>query len=222
MMVHDHSESWVSSALEGAANGAQPVKPAGLAAAASVQTNKRLVSALNMAHVPAFGFCGFEGNLVQLRCKGGRSDRTADVVAVKAFWLDVITEKGGVPVIANVGCGPDGVWTTLDSDQLAIRCALAWDADLLIFLVEKEGVRDRDGVVMRWVDSGNVGQIDRNSLSASMTAKLNGCHEALAGGVRRVRIYPSSRIDSLPDFYFKRIDYGTEVTTTTSQDIYLR
>jgi acetylglutamate kinase len=210
VLVHDHDENQISLGQESMEPGLETAEACNRGMGAAIRANKLLVSMLNTTRVTAFGFCGFDGNLVQLRL--GRPNGISEVAAVEALWFDVITEKGGVPVIANIGCRPDGTWKMLDSDQLAAQCAISWDADLLIFLVGEDGVRDCEGTVMRWLDAGNVDQIPRKSLGGSMMAKLNGCCIALEGGVRRARIYPASQIESLPDFYFARIDYGTEIT----------
>jgi acetylglutamate kinase len=44
-----------------------------------------------------------------------------------------------------------------------------------------------------------------------MLPKLEACQSALRGGVNRVRILPANDIDALPDFYFTRVEAGTEV-----------
>ena len=210
MVVHGYGESWISHDRQ---NGDCDADTTKVRSAAAIQSNKMLVSAFNMVHVTAFGLCGCDGNLLQLRSKKERSNGVPEIAGVTSFWLDAITEKGGVPVIASVGIDFDGNWRKLDADRLAIRCAVAWNADLLMYLVDEDGVKAGDGGVMRWLDAGNLDQIDRNSLGAKMMARLNGCREALEGGVRRARIYPYSHIESLSDFYSTRLDYGTEVTT---------
>jgi len=44
-----------------------------------------------------------------------------------------------------------------------------------------------------------------------MLPKLEACQEALRRGVGRVRILPATEVDTLPDFYTRKIDCGTEV-----------
>lgn len=210
--MHDCDESLISHDQENDSC-ITDITKAGVRETAAVKANKLLVSLLNAADITAFGVCGFDGNLLELRLKTERSNGTAEIAMVRTFWLDAITEKGGVPVIAGVGSTVDGTWKKLDANELAIRCAVAWNADVLMFLINEDGVKDRDGTVMRWLDARSFDQIDRNSLGTEMMARLNGCLEALEGGVRRTRIYPYSRIEILSDFFFTRLDYGTEVTT---------
>jgi acetylglutamate kinase len=216
IVVHDNHESWTPLNTESSCH-SETAKTGAAESAAAVQANKLLISLFNTARVPAIGFCGFDGNLLQLKSSKGRSNGTADIAAVRTFWLDIVTGNGGVPVIANLGSALDGTWKKLDADQLAIRCAVAWKADLLMFLVAEDGVRNGDGAVMRWLDANDFDEIDKGALSARMLARLNLCFEALEGGVRRARIYPFSRIEDLADLYFTRLDYGTEVTAAVLQ-----
>lgn len=159
----------------------------------------------------AFGLCCMDGNMIRLRRANENSKRYgAEVASVTPFWLNLIAERGGVPVLAPVGVGTDNSWKLLDPYQLAARCAIAWNADALIFLTE-EGVRDCQGNVMRWLEVANIHQI--STVEDNMAARLKACREALEAGVHRARIFPSSHIDSLADFYFTRIEYGTEIVT---------
>jgi len=44
-----------------------------------------------------------------------------------------------------------------------------------------------------------------------MLPKLQACKDALLQGVNRVRILPAAEVEVLPEFYFARIESGTEV-----------
>jgi acetylglutamate kinase len=44
-----------------------------------------------------------------------------------------------------------------------------------------------------------------------MLPKIDACKNALLHGVNRVRILPAAEVEMLPDFYFAKIDSGTEV-----------
>jgi acetylglutamate kinase len=44
-----------------------------------------------------------------------------------------------------------------------------------------------------------------------MLPKLEACRNALLHGVNRVRILPAAQVEVLPEFYFSKIESGTEV-----------
>lgn len=184
------------------------------------QVNKSLVACLGRAGVQAIGICGVDANVVRLRRvqPGTPSNGHAmEVAAVDSFWLDIITRNGGVPVMANVALGPDRRYHCLCADQLAAACAIAWHADALIFLTGAEGVQNDDGSIMRWLESGQIAtSMGSSAASHRMLSKLVACHHALKHGVHRARIFPVCRMQSLPDFYIKRIDCGTEIILASS------
>ena len=45
-----------------------------------------------------------------------------------------------------------------------------------------------------------------------MLPKLEACSHALKKGVGRVRILPAAQAEILPQFYFTKLECGTEVT----------
>lgn len=178
------------------------------------KVNGPMMAAMSAIGVPAFGFCGADGNAVRVR-RGFERDRqpcsTMDVAAFDPFWIDLIAKHGSVPVVASCGLGPDGQYHYLDANQLAAECAIAWDADALILLTQDDGIRDEDGSVVRWLVAEQMSPVLKSTLSPDVHSKLTACLRALKRGVRRVRILPISEIESLSLFYSSRINYGTEV-----------
>lgn len=180
--------------------------------------NKNLASALAATRIPAFGLCGADANIVRLRkswnVQAGQGFAFG-VAEVDSFWLDVISKNGGVPVLANIAASPDGEHHFFNADELAASCAVACDADALIFLSRHEGLRGQDGLISRWFDAEKLDQFIRDrSIEYSLVSTLKACRHALQHGVRRTRILPLSRMDSLSSFYVARIDFGTEVFMT--------
>jgi acetylglutamate kinase len=194
---------------------------------AGAKLNKTLVAMLGKARTQAVGLFGSDGNIIRTRQKlghgnrlqlnneescGGTCETGVEVAAVEPFWLEVIARNGGVPVIANFALGPDDEYYCIDADQLAAACAIAWNADALIFLTREDGVRSTDGSIIRWVNSEQLsGLIQDTTIPRSLLSKLGACHYALSRGVRRARILPIARSESLASFYFTKIEWGTEV-----------
>jgi acetylglutamate kinase len=53
--------------------------------------------------------------------------------------------------------------------------------------------------------------IAESVIAGGMLPKLEACSNALRRGVGRVRILPAAQADALPQFYFQKIECGTEV-----------
>ena len=65
---------------------------------------------------------------------------------------------------------------------------------------------------MPWLDLKEIAGLAAGSIiGGGMIPKLEACGHALKRGVRRVRILPASQADVLPQFYFSKLDCGTEV-----------
>ncbi len=179
------------------------------------ELNKKLVGALVAVGVTAFGLCGADGNIVKTRRRQDRDPFAIsrfEVATVNSFWIQLICEKGGVPVLASTALGPDGRYHCLEADQLSAACAVSWKADGLIFLTRGEGVVGSNGSVLRWIERENIDACIRSyEPSHEMVSKLRAGNDALRHGVHRVRFLPASEIESLVSFYSSRIEAGTEV-----------
>jgi acetylglutamate kinase len=82
----------------------------------------------------------------------------------------------------------------------------------LIFLTYVAGVKDAQGAVMPWLTIKEIAVLIADSVVAGgMLPKLEACTQALKRGVGRVRILPSAQADMLSQFYFSKMEYGTEV-----------
>jgi acetylglutamate kinase len=177
--------------------------------------NKSLVAAIALAGQPAVGLCGGDGGAFRARKKQNTA-RDLGFVGEICFseprWIRAIWTEGGIPVLSSVALGGDGEYYNVNADQMAAACAIACQADALIFLTDVPGVKQADGTVMPRLNTKDVaGLIEESAVSGGMLPKLEACTQALKRGVGRVRILPAAQADSLPLFYFTKIEYGTEV-----------
>ena len=173
-----------------------------------------LVAILSGVGVAAFGLCGADGHILRVRKLNGHAGQAwgAEVAAVDPFWLDIISNSKGVPVVENAGLGADQNCYTLDPDQMAGAFAIGWNVDALIFLTTAEGLTNADGSVVRWLEAERLMELTkRSAIAQEMLSKLQACRHALKHGVRRARVLPVSQVESLAMFYVSRIECGTEV-----------
>jgi acetylglutamate kinase len=179
------------------------------------QMNKDLVARIGRAGIAAIGLCGADGNIVKVRANhsiGNHGDPRLNVAAVNPFWLDIITRSGGVPVMTNITPGPDRRYQRLNPNHLAAASAIAWGANVLVFLTSTDGVKDKDGTVMRWLDVEKIrAHIHNSNGFHELLPELLACDEALQNGVHRARILPFSRVQTLPSLFCERVDFGTEI-----------
>jgi acetylglutamate kinase len=177
--------------------------------------NKRLVSAIGAAGKPAIGLCGGDGGTVRA-CKkennGCDLGYVGEICAVEPRWIQAIWGQGGIPVISSLAVGAVGEYYNVNADQMAAACAVACQASALIFLTDVAGVKDADGAVIRWLDLNQIATLVETSVvQGGMLPKLEACRHALSKGVGRVRILPAAEADVLPQFYFAKLQMGTEV-----------
>jgi acetylglutamate kinase len=177
--------------------------------------NKHLVAEILAAGYPAVGLCGADGMAFRARKKvtqGYDLGYVGEISSVEPKWLEAIWGLGGIPVLSSVALGSDGEYYNVNADQMASACAVACRADSLIFLTDVPGVKDAEGVVMPWLNTRDVAAlIEHSVVGGGMLPKLEACSQALRKGVGRVRILPAAQAEILPQFYFTKLECGTEV-----------
>lgn len=177
--------------------------------------NKKLVAALAGVGQPAIGLCGGDGLAFRARKKtpnGHDLGFVGEISAADPRWVEAIWQQDCVPVISSVALGCDGQYYNVNADQMASACAVACRANALIFLTDVPGVRDADGLVIRWLNLGRADELKQQAIiHGGMLPKLEACRNALLRGVNRVRILPAEQVEALPEFYSTRIESGTEV-----------
>jgi acetylglutamate kinase len=177
--------------------------------------NKKLVAALGSVGQSAMGLCGGDGQAFRARKKmtnGHDLGFVGEICSVNPRWIETIWQQGCIPVISSVALGSDGQYYNINADQMASACAVACHANALIFLTDVSGVKDGDGLVIRWLNLGMAAALTQKAVIAGgMLPKLQACKDALLHGVNRVRILPAAEVEALPEFYFAKIESGTEV-----------
>jgi len=180
--------------------------------------NKKLVAAIQAEGFPALGLSGGDGISFRARkpqTLGSDLGFVGEIGWADLRWLELIWQNGGIPVLSSMALGFDGEYYNVNADQMAAACAAACHADALIFLTDVPGVRNREGTVMRYLKTDEVADLAADRvIGGGMLPKLEASKEALRRGVRRVRIFPAEQAEVLPQFYFRKLECGTEVTAS--------
>jgi acetylglutamate kinase len=178
------------------------------------KVNKSLVAALGSLGQPAVGMSGGDGLMFRARRKRTAPDLgfVGEIAASDARWLDAIWQLNGVPVLCSMALGFDGEYYNINADEMAAACAIACNADALVFLTDVPGVKGANGEVLRWLSIDQIAEMAKSAvITGGMLPKLGACREALLNGVKRVRILPAEAAGSLPDLCSSRVAQGTEV-----------
>ena len=177
--------------------------------------NKKLVATIAAAGLAAVGLCGGDGKAFRARKKfvNGRDlGFVGEIASADSHWVEAIWSQGGVPVMAPVTLGADSEYYNVNADEMASACAIACRANALIFLTDVPGVKNAEGSVIPWLNTTQIDElISSTVISGGMLPKLEACRRALQRGVGRVRILPAAQVEVLPEFYFTKVEHGTEV-----------
>jgi acetylglutamate kinase len=178
--------------------------------------NKSLVAAIVSAGMPAIGLCGGDGAAFRARKKRVPDHDlgfVGEICSADPRWLEAIWAQGGIPILASLALGADGEYYNINADQMAAACAAACHADSLIFLTDVPGVKNAAGAVIPWLSTKEVNTLVADAVvGGGMLPKLEACSQALNKGVGRVRILPAAQAEVLSQFYFTKLECGTEVT----------
>lgn len=149
--------------------------------------NKRIVSALLDAGVPAAGVSGEDGVLFAAPSVDGRLGRTGTIRSVDTTLLGHLLAAGVVPVLSPVSRADDGGGLNVNADDAAVAVAAALGADRLLFLSNVPGVLVSGGVLGSVQPDQAEILIDGGAVAGGMVPKLRAAARA-AAHVADVRI----------------------------------
>ncbi|MEO7647424.1 MAG: acetylglutamate kinase [Gemmatimonadaceae bacterium] len=159
--------------------------------------NKRLVSLLVSAGVPAVGISGEDAGFLEAQPLGIEEFGHVGMPGrVSVSLVSTLLEAGYLPVISPLARNADGPGAlNVNGDDAAAAIAVATNADELLLVADVDGVIGAEGAVLDILDVETArALIARGTASNGMAAKLEAAHAALAGGVPSVRIAPLAGI----------------------------
>ncbi len=161
-------------------------------------TNKEIVSLINQKGGKAIGLCGIDGNLIECEqyktvIDGEEKDigYVGKITSVNSKVLELMAKDEYIPVIAPVGVGKDGQSYNINADTVAGEVAIALKAEKLMLLTDVEGVKmskDSPDVLHALTEAEVSDLIIKNIINGGMIPKVQGCLDALNGGVGRTHI----------------------------------
>ncbi|HOA95074.1 MAG TPA: amino-acid N-acetyltransferase [Quisquiliibacterium sp.] len=160
------------------------------------------------------------GNLVSARpvgiVDGVDYGHTGLVRKVDADTIRFALDGGAIVLISNLGFSATGEAFNLTMEDVAVRTAIALDADKLIFVTETPGVTDPDGRVLSEVSEADADRLlSAGALPADCAGYLRYALRACQGGVARAHLIPFGLDGSLLLELFQHDGVGTMVVEET-------
>jgi len=156
--------------------------------------NHQLVASLVRAGVDAVGISGIDAALVECEALGGEYGFVGKPLRSNPRLLSTLVEGGYVPVVACIGGDRQGNIYNVNADQMAVAAAAGFQADMLLFLTDVEGVRDASGNNSSQLDIAQMRALIASGVATGgMQAKLEAAILALENGVGQVVIAPGAR-----------------------------
>ena len=183
------------------------------------KVNQDLVWALNEYGHNAVGISGADGKTLKAEPIDPDLGRVGRIRAVDPSLIETILEDGYIPVVATVGCAPDGFFN-INADVAAGKIAEALSADKLIYLTDVDGlladVNDEESLIQSLTRSETHELLDSGQLDGGMLPKIRSIAEALDGGVSEVVILNGTFPHSLLLEIFTDAGCGTMFTQDES------
>ena len=155
------------------------------------KVNQDLVWALNEYGHNAVGLSGADGKTLKAEQIDPELGRVGRIREVDPSLIETILEDGYIPVVATVGCAPDGFFN-INADVAAGKIAEAMGADKLIYLTDVDGlygdVNDEDTLIQSLTRSETHELLESGELDGGMIPKIRSIAEALDAGVSEVVI----------------------------------
>lgn len=156
------------------------------------RVNPAIVAAVNAFGEVAVGLSGEDGRTLTARPVDPALGRVGDVDHVAPALLHSLLDRGFVPVMSTVACGPDGRAFNVNADTAAAAIATALGAEKIVYLTDIAGIRRRVEDPGSLVASATVAELEgllaEGVVSGGMIPKVRACLDAVRGGVGSAHI----------------------------------
>ena len=138
--------------------------------------------------------------------------RVGEVVHVEAKIVMHLIESGFIPVIAPIAIDDEGKALNVNADIAAGHIAAALQAAKFVLMTDVEGVKGRDGELIRTLDAAEVERlIADNVIRGGMIPKVQCALDAVHLGVDKVHIIDGRQRHALLLEIFTDQGVGTEI-----------
>lgn len=157
------------------------------------KVNQELVALVNQKKGRAIGLSGKDAGLITAASLFEQSDNfVGRVHRVDANVINLLVQKGYIPVIASVAASIDGFSYNINADTVAGAVAAALKAEKLILLTDTPGIMnnvDDPRSLIKFVDASMVDELKgKKIISGGMIPKVDCCIDAIKKGVKSAHI----------------------------------
>ena len=182
----------------------------------SGQVNKEIISHLNRNGGNAVGLSGKDANLIQARkmehVKGIDLGYVGEIVRIDTTLLNLLIDKGFIPVISPIGLGEDGHTYNINADTAAARIAAALSASKAIFMTDVDGVMENDHLISTLTTEEARGLIHTGVISGGMIPKVEAILHCLSNQVQSAHIINGNDHHAIIAELFTDKGIGTQIT----------
>lgn len=179
--------------------------------------NKGIVALINQHGAKAVGLSGKDSWLIS--AEEARTDIDIGFVGkvskIDPHLIDVLDERGFIPVISSIGLGSDGQTYNINADSVAGEIAAALGAEKLMMLTDVRGImRDQDdpNTLISTLKISDIDLLIKSEvISGGMLPKVEACTTALHGNVKKTHIIDGRISHSLLLEIFTESGIGTEI-----------
>lgn len=154
--------------------------------------NKDLVTKLEASGAAAVGISGVDRRLLRVKQKDPSLGYVGEVIDVETDLLNVLLEKGWMPVIASLGVDDAGQIYNVNADTAAGAVARALGAARMVMVTDVPGIYaspEKKEEVLETVTPSRVrALIQSGKISGGMIPKVSAALSCLQGPVREVFI----------------------------------
>ena len=155
----------------------------------SGKVNPEIVTAINQQGGKALGLSGKDASLMTCEMEDPKMGYVGRPTNINPLVLETFLASDFIPVIAPIGTNKAGETFNVNADTVAGAIASEMKADRLLLLTDVEGVKDKNGEVLRQIVSKEVkSMIESGAIKEGMIPKTQTALEALKNGVRAVVI----------------------------------
>lgn len=179
--------------------------------------NKGIVALINQHGAKAVGLSGKDGGLITAEKLRTDVDIgfVGKVTKIDPHLIDVLDEKGYVPVISSIGVGNEGETFNINADSVAGEVAAALQAEKLMMLTDVRGImKDQDDpkTLISTLKISEIESLTKSGvISGGMLPKVEACTTALRGDVNKTHIIDGRISHSLLLEIFTESGIGTEI-----------
>lgn len=189
------------------------------------EVNGRLVSLLNQAGQRAVGLSGKDGKTVEavkryhIVEKDGKSTRydlgqVGDVAAVDTTLIELLLDKGYLPVITCIASDKEGRDFNINGDMFAGHLAGALKVDQYLVLTDVDGlmrdIRQPDTLIPS-LPLNEMEGLFGSVIKGGMIPKMESCQIALEKGAKTARIINGTKPEQILDAVLTEKAVGTNI-----------